>query len=192
MCRSNLKCLRLWRCHLIDDLDQLPIDLVKPLINLTSLSLLGYQLSGKLQSLHMITQLSDLSLNQCNLNNSDLEVISEFKSLTALNLSGNPITDLHPIENLPLEGLYLFNCNKLTQKGFDFVIPTLKKLSISGCSLIYSLEWLHSFHQLTDLYANGIKTGTLTCDTIKYLEFNMDVCDDDADVIDGVEYGQKV
>ena len=140
-----------------------------------SVSVYGDLLTNRdMERLTRLKNLKSLSINNCFLDNEDVQYISELTSLTSLNLSSNSdITDVSPLLSLKqLEKLCL-NRTDITDISEFASLEQLEYLEISKTK-VTDLSCLSSFPALKSLSVSAISTldtSTLTVpETLMFLE----------------------
>ncbi len=128
--------------NILDDLLEMP--------NLTSVNLDGEQSIASLDPLHRLTQLRELSLDNCGLTDALLSKITRIIWLNSLSMENNKLTSLGSVEamlslnHLDVSGNQVKTVPSLTR------LTSLKTLDLSG-NAISSLTWVSGQTTITSL-----------------------------------------
>lgn len=113
-----------------------------------------------------------LDLSNCNVKDSDLKVLTRFKKLEKLNLSGNKITDISPIADIKtLRGLDISN-NPISELPYNlFDLPELTLLNASDTIIRSIFDYGYIPTQLK--YLNLRNTNTAF---VEFVDFKFNTC----------------
>lgn len=113
-----------------------------------------------------------LDLSNCNVKDSDLKVLTKFKKLEKLNLSGNKITDISPIADIKtLRGLDISN-NPISELPYNlFDLPELTLLNASDTTIQSIFVYGYIPTQLK--YLNLRNTNTAF---VEFVDFKFNTC----------------
>ncbi|MBK8015184.1 MAG: tetratricopeptide repeat protein [Deltaproteobacteria bacterium] len=120
-----------------------PVDGLAELASLRRLRLRGTLDSGSLNAIAALTELVELGLSECDLEDEDLAPLAALERLRTLDLKSNRITGagLRYLRNAQaLERLNLSNCVSLTSEGLAEVVrfPALQVLNLRSCVSPYA------------------------------------------------------
>lgn len=129
--------------------------------DLQKLDLHGGSFSGNaLEKIGQMTNLTELNLENTKITN--ISFLKNLKNLKKLNISGNNISDLSPLENLTnLEYLYINN-NDVKDISALSKLKNLKELFLSG-NKIKSVSELKNLIKLNVLYIDNNKISDISC-----------------------------
>lgn len=145
------------------NLDGIPIEDLTPLSGLNGLSVLSLNGSASqegLSALGTLTSLNTLSLKSCGITNLDaLNVLAQQGKLTTLDVSGNNISDLHPLVGMKLIRLNLSG-NAISDLTPLSEIKTLYELNLES-NAVSDLTPLAALENLTTLLASHNKISDI-------------------------------